>query len=90
MKYEFEVLEIDLDDRKKIIAMKEELRRRINELSDFGQNTLVNEISRLKNDLERCESEWVLCQRERAINKLSEVLNANRASLSEMYVHDED
>lgn len=75
MKYEFTINDADIEDRKRIIALKEELMRRVQELSQSGQNTMSDSICRLRNDLEYMENEWLFCQRERAINKLSEALN---------------
>jgi|GEM_PF-3569132 len=90
MKYEFEILDSDLEDRKRIILMKEEIRKRIDELSQYGQNTMSDSLLRLKRDLEYCENEWLSCQREKVINKLSEVLNVDRVSLGERYWREDD
>lgn len=90
MKYEFEILDSDLEDRRRVIEMKEDLRRRIDSLSQFGQNTMAESLLRLKKDLEWCETEWLFCQRERAINKLSEVLNVERKDLGERYWREDD
>jgi hypothetical protein len=90
MECTFEVLEADLEDRRKIILMKEELRSRIDGLSDFGRNTMHDSIKRLKSDLEFCEQEWLSAQRERALNRLSEALNIDRGALEERYWREYD
>ncbi len=90
MKYDFEILDSDLEDRKKIILMKEELRKRVDELSQFGQNTMSDALVRLKQDLEWCENEWLACQREKTINRLSEILNIDRKNLGERYWREDD
>lgn len=89
MRFEFEINEEDLEDRRKIIEMKEELGRRIEALSKFGQNTMSDSLVRLKNDLEYAENEWLFCQRDRIVNKLSEVLNVDRKRLGESYWRDD-
>lgn len=89
MKFEFEILDTDLEDRKKIIEMKEELRARIDALSKFGQNTMSDALVRLKQDIEFAESEWLFCQRDRMINRLSEVLNVDRGRMGERYWREE-
>lgn len=88
MKIEFEILETDIQDRSKIIEMKEELKRRIEGISDFGQSTMSDALVRIKNDLEFAENEWLFCQRNRLVNKLSEVLNVDRIRLGERYCRD--
>jgi hypothetical protein len=88
MKFEFEILDTDLEDRNKIIEMKVEVLRRINQLSEFGQNTMSDSLVRLKNDLEFAENEWLFCQRDRVVNKLSEALNVGRERLGERYWDD--
>ena len=90
MKYDFEKLDSDLEDRKKIILMKEELRKRVDELSQFGQNTMSDSLLRLKENLEWCENEWLACQREKMINRLSEILNIDRKNLGERYWREDD
>ena len=90
MKYEFEILDSDLEDRKRIIEMKEEIRKRIDGLSQYGQNTMSDPLIRLKRELEYCENAWLSTQRERAINKLSEVLNVDRVFLGERYWREDE
>lgn len=89
MKFEFEVFETDLEDRKKIIEMKEELNRRMLDLSKFGQNTMSDSMVRLLNNLEYAENEWLFCQRDKVVNKLSEMLNVDRKRFDEKYWHDD-
>lgn len=90
MKYEFEILDADLEDRKKIILMKEQLRNWIDALSEFGQNTMFDSINRLRTNLEWCENEWLNCQREKSLNRLSEILNTDRSSLNETHWSEDD
>jgi hypothetical protein len=90
MKFEFEIFDSDIEDRKKIIEMKEEIRKRIDELSDFGKNTMGRGLVALRERLEYCENEWLQCQRDKAMNRLSEVLNVDRASLKEKYWREDD
>lgn len=85
MKFEFEILESDLEDRKKIIEMKELIKDRIQDLSGFGQSTMSDSLVRLQNNLEFAENEWLFCQRNRIVNKLSEFLNVDRERLNERY-----
>ena len=84
MKFEFEILDSDLEDRRKIIEMRREIVRRIGELSEFGTNTLVSSLERLMQELEYVEDKWVLTQRTRVGNKLSEVLNLDRPDMSDL------
>ncbi len=88
MKFEFEILDTDLADRTKIIEMKEEMKRRIEGISGFGQNTMSDALVRLQNNLEFAEDEWLFCQRNRLVNKLGEVLNVDRGRLGERYCRD--
>ena len=88
MKFEFEILDADLEDRKKLVEMKEHLKGEIEKLSMFGQNTMSDAIARLMNNLEFAENEWLFCQRNRIVNKLSEVLNVDRSRLGERYCRD--
>ncbi len=88
MKFEFEILDEDLEDRKKLVEMKEHLKSEIEKLSKFGQNTMSDAIARLMNNLEFAENEWLFCQRNRIVNKLSEVLNVDRSRLGERYCRD--
>lgn len=90
MKFEFEILDEDLEDRRKIIEMKENLKKEIEGLSKFGQNTMSDALVRIKNDLEFAENEWLFCQRNRIVNRLSEVLNVDRSRLGEKYCRDYD
>lgn len=90
MKYLFEILDSDLEDRKKIIQMKESLLDKIEELTEFGQNTMRVSLERVKDNLEWCENEWLRCQREKAVNRLSEILNIDRDRLGEKYWDEND
>ena len=90
MKFECEILDEDLEDRRKIVEMKENLKKEIESLSKFGQNTMSDALVRIKYDLEFAENEWLFCQRNRIVNKLSEVLNVDRDRLGEKYCRDYD
>ncbi len=85
MEYTFEVKDEDLEDRKKIIRMKESLIEQIEGLSDFGRNTMISSLNRLVSDIHYCENEWLSCQREMAVNTLSVFLNVDRSDLNEKH-----
>lgn len=89
MKYEFEIFESDLADRTILIEMRAAIEERIAKLSDFGRNTLVKELNELRGGIQWCENVWLHCQREKAVNKLSEVLNADRDRLGDKEWHDD-
>lgn len=90
MKFEIEILDKDLEDRKVIIEMRAALEERIEKLSEFSRNNLVNQINYLRGSVEQVENGWLKWQRERALNKLSEVLNVERAALGDRCWHDDD
>lgn len=90
MKFELEILDSDLEDRKKIIELRALFEIKIKQFSGFAQNNLVNEFNRIRGDIEWLENTWIKWQRERALNKLSEVLNVDRDKLGDRDWHDDD
>lgn len=89
MKFEFEILDKDLEDRAIIIEMRAAIEERIQKLSEFSKNNLVNELNALREESEWLENRWVMWQRDRVVNKLSEVLNADREMYGDSAWHDD-
>jgi hypothetical protein len=87
MKYEFEILDKDLADRELLIGMRVLVEAEIEKLSDYARNGLLHKINDLRGALEYMENGWLFVQRDRALNKLSEVLNVSRIDLGKEY-HD--
>lgn len=90
MKLELEILDSDLEDRKVIIEMRSALEERIEKLSEFSRNNLVNEINRLRGQIEWLENGWLKWQRERVLNKFSEAMNIDRQKLGDRDWHDDN
>ncbi len=78
MIFEFEIIEKDLQDRAILIEMRRLVEEQIEKLSEFSKNNLPNEINHFRGAVESLENRWLFWQRERILNKLSEVLNADR------------
>lgn len=89
MKFEFEILDKDLDDRKIIIEMRSDIEKRMEMLSEFSKNNLPNQMNHLRGAVEQMENGWLRWQRERALNKLSEVLNVDRKKMGDREWHDD-
>lgn len=78
MKLDIEVNERDLEDWKVIIEMKGVIEHQLAKLSDYSKRNLDPQISQLREQMEWLETGWLFCQKERALTKLSEVLNVRR------------
>jgi len=78
MKIEFEILESDIADRNVLIGMRADVEIQISRLSQYGRNTLFDELNALRGKIEWCENVWLRAQKERAINLLSQALNIKR------------
>ena len=89
MKFEAEILETDLADRKLIIGMRVLIEAEIKKLSEFSHNNLPNQIDRLRDALEQMENGWLRWQRERVLNLFSAALNIDRPDL-EIWQEDDD
>lgn len=89
MKFEIEILDKDLEDRAIIIGLRSLIEEKIQTLSDFSKNNLVKELNGLRGNIEWVENAWLKWQRERALNKLSEVLNVDRQRLGDRQWHDD-
>lgn len=90
MKFEIEIIDRDLEDRATIIEMRSLIEERIQKLSEFSKNNLPNQINFLRGALENIENGWLKWQRERALNKLSEVLNVDRKRFGDREWHDDN
>lgn len=89
MNFEFEVFDDDLRDRELIIEMRAILESQIDKLGEFSKNNLVNQLNYLRSSIESVENKWLFWQRERILNKLSEVLNVDRSKLGDKCWHDD-
>lgn len=89
MNFEFEVFDDDLRDRELIIGMWAILENQIDKLGEFSKNNLVNQLNYLRSSIEQVENKWLFWQRERILNKLSEVLNVDRSKLGDKCWHDD-
>lgn len=89
MKFEIEILDKDLEDRAIIIGLRSLIEEKIQNLSDFSKNNLVKELNGLRGNIEWVENAWLKWQRERALNKLSEVLNVDRQRLGDRQWYDD-
>ncbi len=78
MKFEYEILEADLEDRKILSVLSATLKSGFELLSEFGKNTLQERIIDLQIKFEALENEWLHAQRARVLNKFSETLNESR------------
>jgi hypothetical protein len=90
VKFEVEILDTDLRDRKVIIEMRSMVEKKMEELSDFARNNLPNEMNHLRSALEQVENQWLSWQRIRALNQLSLVLNVNRERFGDREWHDDN
>jgi hypothetical protein len=88
MKFELEILDCDLEDRKKIIKIRSCVEEVLETFSDYAKSSLADEVNRLRGSIERVENEWIELQRRRFMNKLSEVLNVERDKLGDQEWHD--
>lgn len=89
MKFEIEIIDRDLKDREILIEMRSVIEERIEKLSEFSRNNLIDHINSLRGQIEWLENAWLKWQRERALNKVSEVLNFNRSRLGDREWHDD-
>lgn len=83
MQLEIEILDTDLADRKVLVELRIALLDKMDQLSNFGKNTIFRELDILRDNIERCELGWIKCQKERTLTKLSEYLNISRAELGD-------
>lgn len=74
MKIVYEVPESDIQDRKLILQMMSFFKEIQENISEFGQNTMREELFDAMERLERCEDAWLRCQRARVLGKFSESL----------------
>ncbi len=89
MKIELEILARDLEDRNVIIEMRASLEAKISKLSEYAKNNMINEINRLRGNIEWLENKWVQEQNKRAVNLLSQSLNVGRSDLGDREWHDD-
>lgn len=75
MKFEFEILEKDLEDRRILEEMRTHLNNLLASLSQYGKNTMIKGIDRIINNIEFAQAEWLLEQKQRVFNLLTTKLN---------------
>lgn len=88
MKYEVSIIDSDLKDRETLVLLNDQINKRIEDLSPFFKNASVRAIHDLKQAMEWLENEWILVQKERVLNQLSQQLNVERQKLCERELYD--
>lgn len=75
MKFEIEINDKDIEDRKILQQTIANVKNFSKNMSAYGNNTMARSLYELRDSLENCDREWLLNQRKAVENKLSEVLN---------------
>jgi hypothetical protein len=75
MRFEYEVLDSDLEDWKRLLQLENDMAAHLEKLSTPGKELLMDSIDRIEQDVMFLKDEWTLYQRKRVANCLSQFLN---------------